>query len=185
MASQPDITFRDANNPASVLGSLSYVMSTLGSNFLPVISGRNSLPVKLRLYNNWAQNLAIAAAMNVNLTVYDGLGAGSHTALKAPVSEAWVRVYESGYGQSVGANPGLTAFPGSHTAVGGVVSHGAAYNVYNVEVGTDGSYNGQLKAGSSGNGVGFIEITSYVNVPLTASTNSWNFAMTLNYQWTS
>lgn len=183
MAIQPDITFRDAVNPSSVLGALSYVMSTLGSNFLPVISGRNSLPVKLRLYNNWALNVGIAVAMNANLTVYDGAGSGSHTALKAPVSQSWVRVYESGFGESVGANPGITAFAGSQTAVGGAASHGAFYNVYPIEVGSDGLYDGQIRAGSNTNGTGFVEITSYVNVPLSAPTNSWNFVMTLNYQW--
>ena len=184
MSTAPDITFRDANNPSSVLGSLTYAMSTLGSNFLSVISGRNSFPIKLRLYNNWAQGLNIASAFNVNLTVYDGIGVGSHTALKAPVSQSWVRVYESGYGESVGANPGLTVFPWSHTAVGGYASHGAFYNVYNIEASSDGTYTGRLRAGSTGNGVGFIEITSYVNAPLAASTASWNFAMTLQYQWT-
>lgn len=182
MAAQPLITFRDANNPSSVLGSLMYAMSTLGSNFLPVIAGRNSFPLKLRLYNNWALSADIAAAMNANVTTYDGVGV--HTASIPPVSQSWVRVLESGYGESVGGNPGLTAFPGSATAVGGYASHGAFYNVYPVEIGSDGTFDGQIRAGSTGNGVGFVEITTYVNVPLEASQAAWGFALTLNYQWT-
>lgn len=183
MAAAPDITFRDTVTPASIIGAIAYVFSTLGSNFLPVTIGQNSIPVKLRIYNNYAKNAGIATAMNANITVYDGIGV--HTSSILPVSESWVRVYESGYGESTTA-PGLySAFPGSDTAVGGAASHGAFYNVYTVEVGSDGTYVSQIRAGADTNSVGFIEVTTYVQVPLDAPMANYNFALTMNYEWTS
>lgn len=183
MATAPDISFRSTVTPASVMGTIAYVFSTLGSNFLPVTQGQNSIPVKLRIYNNYAKNSGIATAMNANVTVYDGIGV--HTGSILPVSQSWVRVYETGYGESTTA-PGLySAFPGSDTAVGGSASHGAFYNVYTIEVGSDGTYNPQIRAGSGQNGVGFIEITTYAQVPLNAPMANYNFALTINYEWTS
>jgi hypothetical protein len=171
----PDITFRSNTNPASVLGSLAFVFSTLGSNFLPVLYGANSLPVKFRVYNNYAKNSGIANAFNVNVTTFDGVGV--YTASTPPVAQSWLRVQETGFGESTTA-PGLyTQFAGSDTAVGGNTS------VYFAEVGSDGLYDGLLRAGASNSGVGFLEFEAYAQVPPDAAMATWNFAIDVNYEW--
>jgi len=176
----PDITFRDATNPASVVSLLQYVQSTLGSDFLPILQGEQSSVVKFRIYNNYAGNVNIASAFNVNITVYDGSGAGSRTALKSPVFQSWLRVYETGFGEN-STPPGLyTAWAGSDTAIG---SGPAGLNLYYPEVGSDGLLSNQVRAGSGYSQVGFIELASYLQLPPSVASASWNFSLSVSYEW--
>lgn len=178
MASAPDISFRSAASPYSLLTTISFVQSTLGTDNLPVLQSYNSLPVKIRIFNNWALNSSIATAMNVRITTYDGLGAGSHTAAQLPASQMWIRLYESGFGEQA-VLPGLfTALSGSDTAVGGTS------NLYYAQVGSDGSLTPQIRAGSTGAGLGFIEITTYAQIPAAAPSGDYTFALTMTYEWT-
>ena len=122
----------------------------------------------------------MASAMNVNVAAYDGVGI--HTASLVPVSQSWARVFESGFGEN-STPPGLfTAVPGSDTAIGGTP---AGANVYYAEVGSDGTFSGQIRAGSAQAGVGFIEFTTYVSIPINATMALWGFALSISYEWTS
>lgn len=172
---QPDLSFRSPLTPASILGSVAYAFSTLGSNFLPVLNGKNSMTNTFRIYNNYAKNAGIANAMNVNITTFDGIGV--HTASTTPISQSWIRVQQTGYGEN-STPPGLyTAFAGSDTAVGGTS------NLYLAQVGSDGNYDMALRAGSGNAGVGFMEFSTYAQIPLSASMATWNFALDMLYEW--
>lgn len=178
MSAHPDITFRDALNPTNVLATLSYVQSASGGNNLPVLHGQNSNLIKFRMYNNWARNSSIATAINLRATVYDGSGTASHSGNKLPVSQSWVRIYESGFGEN-SVTPGLyTVYAGLDTAIGK-----AGGDIYTVEYGSSGSTTNQLRAGSTGSGVGFIEFTTYVQVPSAAVANTWTFSLSVLYEW--
>lgn len=178
MATAPDITFRSVSSPYSVLTAIAFVQSTLGTDNLPVLQSYNSVPVKIRIANNWALGTGIATAMNVRLTTYDGIGAGSHTASQLPASQMWIRVYQSGFGEEAILPGLLTALPGSDTAIGG------AGNLYYTQAGSDGSGASQIRAGSGGAGVGFVEITAYAQIPATAPAGDYTFALTMTYEWT-
>ena len=172
---QPDISFRSPSNPASILGNLAFIFSTLGTNFLPVLAGKNSIPVSFRIYNNYAKNAGIANAMNVNVTTFDGVGV--HTASTPPISQSWIRVQETGYGENSTPPGRYTAFVGSDTAVGGFS------NVYFPQTGSDGNPDSLLRAGSTNAGVGFLEFLAYAQVPSIAGMGSYNFAMDMIYEW--
>ena len=176
----PALTFTNA--VASGITGLAYVFSTLGSNFLPVLQGKSSLNAIFRVYNNYALNSGIASATNVIVTVYDGVTTASHTAFTQLVSQSWVRIYESGYGEnSTTTRIPYTAFPGSDTAIGG---NPPGKDYYTVQVGSDGAYSDQVRAGTNYNGVGYLEFTSYIQVPAGVSTQVWNFALDVGYEWT-
>ncbi len=176
MANQPIITFRDPANPANVLTSIAFVQSTLGTDFLPVTQGENSIPVKVRVYNNYGLAMGIADAFNVNVTMYDGVGVGSHTATQSVTANCWIRVYETGFGESAGT-PGLyTAWVGLDTAIGGG-------NAYYPEVGSEGLYSDQIRAGNNENGVGFIEFALYAQVPAGAGSYTYYPAFSVFYEW--
>ncbi len=176
--SSPILSFRDAKNPGSVVGSINYVQSTLGTDFLPVLQGEQSIPVKVRVYNNYGLATGIASAFNVYVTAYDGVGSASHTSVKSIINQAWIRVYETGFGEGSVGNGLYTAWCGSDTAIGGT-------DVYFAEVGSDGGYTGQIRAGSDTNGVGFIEFETYVEVPEGADFSEWYVAFSLSYEWVS
>ena len=174
MTNAPILTFRDGNgNP---LSSLSFAQSTLGSNFLPVLQGENSLPIKVRVYNNYQLASLIESAINISVTIYDGAGAGSHTAAQSVAAQCWIRAYESGFGEN-SSPPGLyTAWAGADTAIGGA-------NTYTPEVGSDGTASDQIRAGSTMNGVGFIEFELYAQVPSGAGMANYNFAFSVSYEY--
>lgn len=176
MASAPIITFRDPTTPANVVSSLTFVQSTLGTDNLPILHGEQSVPVKVRVYNNYGLNTGIATAINVNVTVYDGAGASSRTATKSVSAQQWIRVYESGFGENSSVSGLYTAWSGSDTAIGGS-------NVYSPELGSDGLFTDQIRAGSNQNGVGFIEFQLYAQVPDIAGSASYTFAFSVNYEW--
>lgn len=176
MSLQPDITIRDPLNPSNILGSFAYVQSAAGGNNIPVLHGQNSNLIRFRLYNNWARNSNIASALNVRVTVYDGSSLGSHTTTKSVVSQSWIRIFESGFGEN-SVTPGLyTTFSGFDTAIG-------KNNSYSVEYSSNGSAGSLLRAGSTGSGVGFIEFLTYAMVPDNALTVSWTFSLSFTYEW--
>jgi hypothetical protein len=174
--SAPTVEFRAATSPYGTIATLNYAQSNIGTDFLPVLQGENSTPVIFRIYNNFALSSGIATAFNVQLTVWDGVGVGSHTANSAPAQQSWIRVYESGFGESKGSPAVYTMWLGSDTAIGGT-------NIYFPEVGSDGFLSNQIRAGSDHAGSGFIEITSYAQLPTTVTAANWTFAVSVSYEW--
>lgn len=178
MATQPDITFRQKTTPATVVSSETYQQTAPGGAALPVLQGSDSDSLYFRVYNNYALGSNIADAINVFITTYDGVGSGSHTALKAVVSQTWIHMLENGYGEN-SITPGVfTSYLGSDTAVGGVF-------VYNPEKGSNGAAFSKIRAGTNGAGVGFIEFKSYARVPGTAINSTSTFAISVGYEWSS
>lgn len=176
----PIVSFRSQSAPYAVISTIAYTQSALGGNFLPVKEGENSSLVYFRVYNNFSSSSSIATMNNVRLTVYDGVGVGSHTATQSPVSQSWVHIYETGFGES-NAQPGVyTQYIGEDTAIGR-----SGGDSYSPEYGSDGTTNSYIRAGSNNAGVGFIEFASYVQIPSGAGFASYNMALSVNYQWTS
>lgn len=174
----PDITFRQNSTPYSTIASETYQQTSPSGNPLPVLQGQDSNHLFFRVYNNWALNSNIADAVNVFITTFDGVGAGSHTALKAVVSQTWIHMYENGYGEN-SLTPGVfTSYGGSDTAVGGIY-------VYNPERGSNGVAFSKIRAGTNNAGVGFIEFQSYARVPANATNNTTTFAISVGYEWSS
>lgn len=180
MSSAPDITFRDAKIPTNVVSQLNYVQSSLGGNNIPVMQGENSNTMLFRIYNNWARNAGIASAFNVGIALYDGIGV--KTASTLAVSQSWVRIYENGYGESAGTPGLLSRYVGNDTAIGGTP---AGTQTYTPEEGSDGTNNPRIRAGTDTNGVGFIEFATYAELPDSTPTFPYNFAITIEYEWTT
>ena len=183
LSSAPVLTFQNILTPFSVISSLNYVQSAPGGNNLPVLQGQTSNPILFRIYNNFALAAGIATAINIYLTVYDGVGVGSHTCAFLPVSQSWIHAQEYGYGENSVTSPdGLTTYLGTDTAIGGSGPCGS--NQYAPEKGSDGSANAQIRAYSSGNGQGFIEFQTKAVLPTTGVLNtSYNFSISLYYEW--
>ena len=174
MSNAPIITFTDGNGNA--ITTLNFAQSTLGSNFLPVLQGESSFPVKVRVYNNYGLAALIASAINLNVTIFDGAGAGSHTHAQSVAGQCWIRAYESGFGEN-SSPPGLyTAWAGADTAIGGL-------NTYTPEIGSDGLASDQIRAGTDKNGVGFIEFELYAQIPAGAGTANYTFAFSVDYEY--
>jgi hypothetical protein len=51
--------------------------------------------------------------------------------------------------------------------------------------GSDGSANPYIRAGTDGNGVGFIEIETYFSPFLFGPTSTYNFTISISYEWTT
>lgn len=180
MATAPDVTFQSRSAPYPNLASLNYAQSSIGGGNLPVLGGENSNTIYFRIYNNWARAAGVASMDNVKLTVFDDADPSSHTAAKSPVSQSWVRVYESGYGEN-SITPGLiTAWVGDDTAIGR-----SGIDSYAPEFGSDGSSTAHIRAGTDTNGVGFIEFATYMETPDQIGFFSWTFAVSIVYDWTS
>src|SRR2546423_1166908 len=105
----PVITIRSNVSPYSVLASLTFSQSLNGQT-LPVKEGETSDPVAFRIYNNYGLASTIATANYVHVAVYDGAGAGSHTCLKLPVSQLWLRLQQTGYGEGASTPGNLTTW---------------------------------------------------------------------------
>lgn len=175
---QPILTFTSNVAPYSLLSQINYVQTTPGGTNIPVLIGNDSNKVLFRIYNNWALAASIATAYNIQITTYDGASVISHTALTAPVSQLWMHLYENGYGED-SIQPGLlTSYIDNDTAVGGT-------STYSPHFGSNGAINSQIRAGSDGNGLGFIEVASYLSVPTIALANTYSFAITVFYNWSS
>jgi hypothetical protein len=142
MSTPPSITIRQTASPYGIISSLNYFQSKIGSGALPVLQGEQSNPVFFRIYNNFALAAGLADAINVNITVFDGLGSGSQTASTPPASQCWLHVMEDGFGQGISLTPDLlTKFAGQDTPVGGV-------NTYYPEIGGSGVASPSMVPGS-------------------------------------
>lgn len=181
MASAPDITFRRSVTPYDALAALAYVQSSIGGNNIPVLQGENSNLAYFRVYNNYALAAGIASAVNVRITTFDVVDPGSHTAAKSVINQSWIRVFESGFGEN-SSLPGLyTQYVGQDTAIGGSKGN---KDVYIPEIGSAGTSTPQIRAGSTTNGAGFIEIATYAELPDSVGMFSYSFAVSVQYEWT-
>ena len=178
MSTAPVISIRSNQTPYAGLSGLAYVQSTLGGGNLPVLQGEVSNTLIFRVYNNFAKAAGIASAVNVRITTFDGVGVGSHLATKSVVNQEWIRVYENGYGENSVAPGQYTRYIGNDTPIGG------AGNEYVPEFGSDGTTNPRIRAGTDTNGVGFIEIASYAEMPDSVGMATNTFAVSIIYDWT-
>ncbi len=170
----PDLTFRGYQSPYTQITSLVFSESKPGNVPIPVLQGDASDDIVFRIYNNWALNSNIATAYNFSVTTYDG---ASHTASTLPVSQTWLRVSTSGFGENSTIPGQYTSYIGTEQVVGGTYS-------YIPEIGSSGLF-GQpiIRAGSDSNGVGFIEVKSNIVVPSDAPANNYQFVVTCEYEY--
>jgi hypothetical protein len=179
---RPDLTFNSNVPPFAALSAVNYVTTALGAPAaLPVLAGEASDNVIFRIFNNLALNSGVAAAVNVIISTFDGAGAGSQTASTLVISQLWIHLYESMFGESrAGSYYSFTSYTGADTCVGGLTS------VYVPEFGTDGSTSPQIRAGTDGAGWGYLEMTSYATPPETGTPfASILFGIDVMYQWSS
>ena len=172
----PTITIRQIASPYNLITSVNYFQSKIGSGALPVLQGEQSEPVLFRIYNNFALSAGVEDAVNVQVTVYDGVGVGSHTAIQSPASLSWLHVLENGFGESTTvANDPLTKYSGMDTAVGGS-------NTYIPEKGSAGTYGTPTITGSSSK-AGFIQLKTYLTPPNPVTGDIYNFAIVVLYEY--
>ena len=176
----PILTFTQTSNPFTTLSSFNFMQSKLGSGALPILQGEMSVPLSFRLYNNFNRAVGVVAAMNVQITTYDGAGTISHTALTPPISQSWIRILQTGFGQNSTPIADLyTKYSGIDTAIGG--NQG-----YYAQKGSSGDYgNPLINAGVDGNGVGYIEYQMYAQVPDVATSGDYNFVIGVSYSYTT
>lgn len=151
-----------------------------GGNNLPVKEGENSNLAYFRLYNNFGDASNIAEMYNVSLTVFDDANPNSHTAAKSPVSQSWVRIYETGFGEASNGAVPYTQYVGQDTAIGR-----SGVDSYVPEYASSGEQLPYIRAGSDGNGAGFLEFATYAQVPDGAGFASYTLAISVFYDWTS
>lgn len=172
----PDITIRNINSPYDAVNSVVYFQSKIGSGALPVLQGEVSEPFLFRIYNNFALNAVIEDAINVQITVYDGAGVGSHTSASKPASQMWLNVLQNGFGESTTvANDPLTKYSGLDTAVGGS-------NTYIPEKGSAGTFGTPTITGAS-NKAGFIQLKTYLTPAGDALGDIYNFSISVLYEY--
>jgi hypothetical protein len=176
----PVLTINNNISPFPALSVLNYIQSKIGSGALPVLQGEESNPVLFRIYNNFALAAGIADALNIAMTVYDGSGAGSHTANSLPASQSWLTVMEHGFGQNSQITPDLyTRYDGIETAIGGA-------NTYKPQKGSDGVYGSpNIHAGVSNAGAGYIEYKSICKPEPSTPGGLYNFSISLIYEYVS
>jgi hypothetical protein len=176
----PIPSFRNASNPATVITSLnSYTETIANQSGLPTLAGDNSISTIFRIYNNYGGSSNIAAMQNVTITTYDGVSAISHTATTLPIIQEWLYFAENGFGENSSYNVLYTYYTDDSIAVGGTAS------TKTFTYGSDGSSSSQIRAGSSGNGTGMIEVQTLAQVPSVSSTATYNFGISVSYFWSS
>lgn len=177
MAIQPVLTFRSNTTPFSVLNSITY-QTTFYSLVLPVLSDEPSDYLSFRIYNNFALTTNIAPMINVKVYCQDGPAVS--TASTSPVSSLWFHIFETVYGESVGASYyHYSTYMGADTVIGN------SANLYIPETGSDGSSTPTIRAGSNGAGWGFIEFKSRATVPTGVLAKAYTPAIVGAYQWTT
>ena len=178
MSTAPIPSFRAITAPYAVLSSLTYAQSALGGNFLPVLGGETTNLVTFRVYNNYLGVMGTASMDNVMITVFDDVGV--HSSTKSVVTQSWLRVYETGFGEAGSAPGSYTQYLGTDTAVGQ-----AGGSSYQPEIGSSGTTWPSIRAGTDTNGVGFIEFASYVETPENLGFANYTFAISMTYDWQS
>jgi hypothetical protein len=173
----PDLTFRATTSPYDTISSFTFIQSGPGGIQLPVLQNEQSDYIYFRVYNNFALNTDIADAINVFLTVFDGLGPASKNSFGTVTSQAWIRASLTGYGESTGT-PGLyTQYPGEEIRLGNWI-------VLQPEKGSNGVLNSpKIRAGSNNNGVGFVEFKIYAKLPNTVVSGNYQFAISVGYDY--
>lgn len=151
---------------------------TINGQALPVLQGDNSDTYYFRVYNNFNLAAGIANALNVQVTTWDGVGAASHLATTLPVTGHWDHFFENGYGEnSIGPGP-FTLYAGTDTPVGGTTR-------YTVQEGSDGSTSAVIDAFTNNDGLGYIEFATYCAVPSNAPNETYFFAISVSYEYTT
>jgi hypothetical protein len=113
---------------------------------------------------------------NVSMTVFDGVA--EKTALKSVVSQSWLSIFQSGFGESTTAPGLLTDYDGTTSAIGR-----AGLDKYDPELASNGDSTNTIYAGVDGNGVGFLEFGTYIDVPEGAGFADYSFALSVTYDW--
>lgn len=174
----PILTLQSKSTPYQTIDTLSYIQTNNLSGTLPIAADENSDKLYFRIYNNWALAANIATAYNLYVTTFDGASAVSHTTAKLIISSCWVHFQEIGFGEGSQTPGGVSYFLGDDIPTGG------SSNVMTPVMGSNGAYgSAQIRAGSTGSGLGFIEFTSYVSTPQSVPDQTFNFATTLTYDW--
>jgi len=174
----PIITFQSNTPPYSVLNSITYQSTSPGGQSIPVVAGTSSNNVIFRIYNNYGMATNIADALNCYIITYDGVGAASHTQSTLAVSQDFINIFEDACGANSATNVPVTMVAGSVTAIG-------TNTFYAIQIGSDGSNNNIITSYTNNNGVGFIEFTSFAQVPEDIPQGNYNFAISLQYVYTS
>ncbi len=168
MASAPNVEFRSRTAPYAVISPPQFIQSALGGSNLPVLGGENSDIIYFRIYNNFGLAAGVASMTNVRVTVFGD-----------PLAQAWLRIYETAFGEGP-VTPGLaTAFNGDDTAIGN-----SGTSKYTPEIGSSGSSTAQIRAGTDTNGCGFIEFAVYLEVPDGATFDTYPLTISVEYDWT-
>jgi hypothetical protein len=187
MTIAPIITYQTATNPSVPLGTIAYVQSSPGGDYLPVLQGETSNAVLFRIYNNFALTAGVASALNISLTIFDGVGVASHTCAMSAVAQSWIRMRMNGYGENSTTSPDrFTQYIGTDTAIGGTSPCGS--NSYAPEKGSDGvaaviSNKAKIRAYNNTNGMGYIEFSTTALIPQTASSGANTFAISMSYEY--
>lgn len=174
----PILTIQAKSAPYQAITALTYLQTNNLSGALPIAADENSDKVYFRLYNNWVRSTNIATAYNIRITTYDGASVASHTASKLIISGCWVHFQEIGFGEGSSGPGGLSYFLDDDYPTGG------SSNKMSPAMGSDGTYgSAQIRAGSTGSGLGFIEFATYVSTPQSVPDQTFNFATTVDYEW--
>lgn len=173
----PVVSFRMAVSPYSFLPEIDYQQSTPYGNVLPVLGGNDSDKTRFRIYNNFSLTGGMTDVINLTITTYDG-PTPNHTAVKPVVNQLWTHFVQTGFGQGSTTPGSLYRYAGTDGAVGGSI-------VYIPDIGSDGvAGSAKIKAGSDGNGCGFIELDSYTRVPVGATAGEVDFDISVLFNWT-
>lgn len=158
--------FRSNIAPYAILPSLTFSQSApVNGALLPVLGEESSNIITVRIYNNFELQTGISTMNTVSLTVFGD-----------PLSESWIRVYQTGFGEGT-TTPGLyTQYTDLDTPIGN-----SGMNKYVPAYGSDGSTTPHIRAGSTTNGCGFIEFAIYIQVPEGATFNSYNFEIGVEF----
>jgi hypothetical protein len=169
----PIITVRSGTAPYPLLSSLEFIQTGEYTDALPVRVGEDSDPTTFRIYNNFDCAPSVTDAMEVRVNVYDNTTYGEAS---LPTTQEWMHCYETMYGESTGAGSLYTAYTGEDTAVGGNDS-------YRPEYGSSGASGSTIRAGSTSDGQGFIEIEARCRPSAQASTMIYSFMVEISYEY--
>jgi hypothetical protein len=171
---RPILSFHSNVSPYSELTSLVFSQSIGAYSGLSTQVNSYSDDNYLRIYNNWGLTQNIATAYNVQVTTYDQ--AVIHGFSTNLVSQHWVSVCQTGFGEGVSTPGSLTNYPGSTMFIG-------AYQQMMLAKGSDGSLSSIIRANSSGSGAGFAELKTNVLPPTDALAGTYTFVLSVGFNW--
>lgn len=172
----PIITFRQTDSPYSIVSNPYLYNETVALQpSLPIIGGDTSDTTYFRIYNNYDLAIGVADAYNITITSYDS--STVLTASTSPVSQMWLYFSEVGFGQN-SSQPGPM-----NTTYDDFIAVGGSSNIKSFPYSSSGSADSRIKAGSDGNGCGFIEVGTYASISLLQSTNVWTPGVAVQFEW--